>query len=295
MDLQTQIRNNSLKVYLYMSILTAIVGLLGYLVSIRFNWGLTGTGIFLIVAGLINFLAYFFSHKLIIFSSGAKPISKEQAPEYDALVERLTKKAQLPMPKLYLINERAMNAFATGRNYNNAVVAVTRGLLEKLTSVEIEAVVAHELAHIKFYDMRLMAVISILAGFISICADIFWRSSMMQQVSSKDRSGSLQIIGLLLALFAPITAFLVQLAISRRREFVADAYTVELLGSGIPLASALGKISRDQMPLPNVSMATAHLYISSTNKSNWVEKIMSTHPPIQERIQKLKEMTGDLN
>jgi len=283
------IRQNQAKVFLYMAIMTTIIGVLGYFVSSYFNFGLTGTGIFLIIAGIIDFIAYFFSDTFVIKSSGAKEIKEEQMPEYFKLVRDMCERNKIKMPKLYLINTGAMNAFATGRNKDKAVVAVTRGLLEKLTPEEISGVVGHELSHIENGDMFLMSVLSILAGFISIIADSFWYSGMGRS-SDRDRSGIVALIGLALALLAPITASLIKLAVSRSREYMADAKGAQICGNPLYLASALNKIKNDRIPLPGARQATAHLYISNPFKGDFISKLMSTHPDTDDRIQKLENM-----
>ena len=279
------IQKNNFKVYLCMAVLTFILGLLGTCISYYLHWGLTGTGAFLIMSGIINFIAYYFSDRIILHISGAKSLTREQSPDLFVMVENLCRENNLPVPKLYLIDEDAMNAFATGRNANHAVVAVTRGLLEKLEINEVRGVVAHELSHIKNGDMRLMAIIAIVAGFISILADMYWQGVNRSKASEKDRSGAVAIVGALLSLFAPLTAMFIQLAISRRREFVADASGAEMTQNPSWLASALRKISMDRRPLPSMSATTAHLYISTPFQSaGWIDHLFSTHPSIEDRI-----------
>jgi len=294
MNIQQSIHKNNQTVMRYMVIMTIVIGVLGHLISSYFHFGLTGTGCFLLLAGLINFFAYFFSDTLVVKSSGAKPITREMIPDYFERVESMVQQAQIPMPKLYFIDEAAMNAFASGRNANKAVVVVTRGLLEKLTLDEVTSVVAHELAHIQFNDMRLMAVVSVLAGLISILADLFWYSNLVNAAQDKDRSGMLTFVGLALALFAPICMLFVKLAISREREFAADAQSAAITGKPLWLVSALEKIKRDQIPLPHVNAATAHLYISNPNKNCWIDTLFSTHPDINERIERLNQIASTL-
>jgi len=287
------IEQNTFKTYLCMALLTFILGLLGTGISYYLHWGLTGTGAFLILSGMINFVAFYFSDRLILRISGAKLLEKDQVPELFEIISSLCQANNLPFPKVYLIDTDAMNAFATGRDVNHSAVAVTRGLLEKLTPDEVKGVVAHELSHIKFGDMRLMAVVSIAAGFISILSDMYWHGISVSKAGEKDKSGFVAIIGILLSLFAPLTAMFIQLSISRRREFVADASAAEMTHNPAWLAEALRKISMDQRPLPSVSFTTAHLYISSPFPTEgWLDRIFSTHPPVQERITALNSMTG---
>ena len=281
-------RQNKIKSYLYMFCLMLLFGTLGYFISNTFEWGLSGTTIFLLVSAIINFIAYFYSDKIILKSSKSKLLDRSDLPELFDMVEQLSDEAKIPVPKLYLIDDRSMNAFATGRNPSHAAVAVTRGLVEKLTPAETRAVVSHEIAHISNWDTLLMTVISIVAGFISIMSDIFWRSRLISKAQDKDRSGTLSILGMVLIIFAPIAALLIQLTISRKREFIADAYGAKISSDPLSLASALNKISRDHRPLPNMTQSVAHLcFTSPLNISNVIDRIFSTHPPIEERIKKL--------
>ena len=263
---------------------------LGYYISEYFGFGLIGIGISLIVAGLTNFIAYFFSDVFVIKSSGAVEIKEEQMPEYFKLVRDMCERNNIKMPKLYYINTNAMNAFATGRNKNRAVVAITRGLMEKLTPEEISGVVGHELSHIENGDMFLMSVLSILAGFICILANAFSRSAMLGRNSNRDDSGAYALIGLAAAILAPITATLIKLAVSRSREYMADAKGAQICGNPLYLASALNKIKNDGVPLPTAEQATAHLYISNPFKSGIMANLLSTHPNTDDRIKKLENM-----
>ncbi len=289
-SLSQQIRSNTLRSYVWMTALTAVIGILGTLISYYFDWGLTGTGYFLAVAGVINFLGYFFSDKLILMATGAKLLKKEQAPDLFRLVEQLSNKAQIPMPKVYILNDRAMNAFATGRNHSNSAVAVSRGLVERMSMEEVEGVLAHEIAHIQNYDMRFAALVSVLVGFLSIIADMYWSSQLMSTAQEKDRSGYLAIIGTVLAIAAPLTGMFIQLAISRRREYLADASGAMLSGKPKALAGALKKIALDAHYPSHISPATAHLYFSTPNPDSFIDKAFATHPPIEERIRLLENM-----
>jgi heat shock protein HtpX len=287
-SIASQIRNNNFKMYLLIAILTAIIGLLGTLISHYFNWGLTGTGSFLLVAGILNFIAYYYSDKIVLRIAGAKPISKEQAPQLYEIVSRLCTKSNIPLPKLYVLEDNTMNAFATGRNHMHSAVAVTKGLLQKMTVDEVEAVIAHELSHIRNYDMRIMAIVSVLVGFISIVADLYWSSNIVNRAQEKDNSGVTAIVGALLSVFAPLTAFFIQMAISRKREYIADAGSAELTTKPKALASALKKISLDIRLPKHFSTSTAHLYFSSPATDSFIDKLFSTHPPINERIKILE-------
>jgi heat shock protein HtpX len=289
-SIDSQIRNNNLKVYVWMAILTAFIGVLGSFISYYAHWGLTGTGVFLFISAMINFLAYFFSDKIILRLSKATPVTAEQAPEYYEIVSHLSQKAGIPMPKLYIIHDTTMNAFATGRDYNHSAVAVTMGLLQKMTKDEVEAVLAHEISHIKNYDMRIMAVVSILVSFISIIADFYWSSRLMSKSQERDNSGFLTIIGVILSIFAPLSAFFIQMAISRKREFIADALSAKLTNNPKSLAAALKRISMDIRLPKHFNTSTAHLYFSSPSSDTFIDKLFSTHPPIEERIAALERM-----
>jgi heat shock protein HtpX len=285
------IRLNRMRVYIYMTLIMIILGILGTLLSSAFNWGLTGTGVFLIVGGLVNIVAYFFSDRLIIRAAKAKQLKREQAPELFLIVEELASVGQIPVPKIYLLDDPSMNAFATGRSPQHAAIAVTRGLLEKLNVEEVKGVVAHELAHIRNWDTLLMTAVAVLAGLISIAADIYWRSRIISKASDRDRSGITAYISLALAVFAPLTAMLIQLAISRQREFLADATGAKFARNTAGLAASLEKISRDRRPLPHMSHATAHICFSNPlQEGGLLDKLFSTHPPIPDRIQKLNQL-----
>ncbi len=284
-------RRNRTRVYLYMTAMMMILGVLGALLSRAFHWGLTGTGVFLLMGAVMNVAAYFFSDTLIMRASRARPLSNEQAPELHAMVRELAQAGGIPLPRVYLIEDSSMNAFATGRDPRHAAVAVTRGLLEKLTPAEVRGVVAHEMAHVRNWDTLLMTVMAVLAGLISILADVYWRSTIVSKAGEKDRSGAVAFISLALAVFAPLAALLIQLAVSRRREFIADAAGAGMAHDASSLASALQKIGRDRRPLPGMNAATAHLYFSNPMKAGGlVDRLFSTHPPIEERIDRLRQL-----
>jgi len=248
-----------------------------------------------------SFFSYWFSDKIVLGLSRAKEIKKSEAPELYRLVENLCITAGLPLPKIYIIDEAAPNAFATGRDKNHAVIAVTRGLLEKLERVELEGVLAHELSHIGNHDMLLQTIVVILAGVVVYLSDIFLRISWRGGFRRRDDRGGgytgliLMLFTLIALILAPIAATLIRLAISRKREFLADASGAMLTRYPEGLARALEKISNDQTPLRVASNATAHLYIVNPLKSKqvvgWFTKLFSTHPPIEERIKVLRQMS----
>jgi heat shock protein HtpX len=255
-------------------------------------------GILMFAVGLsvlMSFISYWWSDKIVLKISKAQPLKKENNPEIYHIVEKLSSDAGLPMPKIYLINEPAINAFATGRNPRHAVVAVTRGLLEKLDGLEMEGVLSHELSHIGNRDILLSTVVVVLVGFVALLSDFFLRSMFWGGLRGRsDREGGqaqgiLMFIGIVLAILSPIAVTLIQLAISRNREFLADASGASLTRHPGELAKALEKISKDATPLKVANKATNHLWIAEPRKSRIV-KLFMTHPPVEERIKRLKEM-----
>jgi len=247
---------------------------------------------------LMNVIAYWYSDKIVLKMAKAIPIEKKDAPELYNIVENLSITAGLPMPKIYLIRERQPNAFATGRNPKHAVVAVTEGLMEKLDRSELEGVLAHELSHVGNRDMLLSTVIVVLVGFISIISDMFLRSIFWGGLGRRDNRGGgqagaiLMIVGIALSILAPLAAILIQLAISRKREFLADASGALLTRYPEGLASALEKISSDSTPMRVANNTTAHLWLDDPfkgqKKTSWLRKLFMTHPPIEERIRALR-------
>jgi heat shock protein HtpX len=230
--------------------------------------------------------------------TGAIPIKKEDNPELYRIVENLCITAGLPLPKIYILNESQPNAFATGRDPNHAVVVITRGLLEKLEKTELEGVIAHELSHIGNRDIFLSTVIVVLVGIVTILSNWFFRISFWggRRDSDSERSGGaiLALLGILAAILAPIAATLIQLAISRKREFLADSSGALLTRYPEGLARALEKISADPNTLRVANNSTAHLYIASPFRGkqvkNWLTKLFMTHPPIEERIKALRDL-----
>jgi heat shock protein HtpX len=243
---------------------------------------------------LMSFISYWWSDKIVLKISKAVPLKKENNPEIYHIVEKLSSDAGLPMPRIYLINEPAMNAFATGRNAKHAVVAVTRGLLEKLDSSEIEGVLSHELSHIGNRDMLVSTVVVVLVGFVALLSNFFLRSMFWGGMNRDDKDrgqlgGIMMLIGIGLAVLSPIAVTLIQLAISRNREFLADASGALLTRYPEGLAKALEKISHDKMPLKVANKATNHLWIASPVKTKIAGWFM-THPPVEERIKRLRKM-----
>lgn len=254
----------------------------------------------LIVAVIFSILTslggYWYSDKLVLGLAEAKEIAENDNPELYRIVENLCITAGLPTPKIYIINEEQPNAFATGRNKDHAVVAVTSGLLKKLEKSELEGVIAHELSHIKNKDMLLQTIIVVLVGIVAIASNMFLRLSFYGGGRNRDSKASpiLQVLALVAVVLAPIAANLIKLAISRKREFLADASGALITRYPEGLASALEKIASDPNPMRRANNATAHLYISNPFRGkqakSWITKLYSTHPPIEERIKALRGM-----
>jgi heat shock protein HtpX len=229
--------------------------------------------------------------------SNAHPIKKSDNPMLYHLVENLCIAAGIPIPKIYVIDDSATNAFATGRDPHHAVICFTTGILQKLNKSELEGVAAHELSHVQNYDIRMMSIVTILVGTVTLAADFFMRS-MWFGGKDNDSKGSAQgifiLIGIGLAILSPIIATLIQLAVSRKREYLADASGALLTRYPEGLASALEKISKDKEPLEVANNATAHLYIinpfKGKNMANWFSSLFNTHPPIEDRIKILRSM-----
>lgn len=255
-------------------------------------------------SSVMSFTSYWYSDKIVLKMSRAAPVSKENARELYNVVENLAITAGIPTPKIYIINEPAPNAFATGRDQKHAVVAVTRGLLQRLNKTEIEGVIAHELSHIGNRDMLVSTVAVILVGFISLISDMFMRSMFWRGMRGRDdrdnqAGGILFLVGIALAILAPIAATLMQFAISRKREFLADASGALLTRYPEGLASALEKIANDPTPLPVATNTTSHLFFDDPFSSGLgpktkmppFHKLFMTHPPVEERIKALRDMS----
>ena len=251
-----------------------------------------------IFALLMNVSSYWFSDKLVLRMTAARPVTKAEAPELYNIVENLAITAGLPMPKVYVVDDPSPNAFATGRNPEHAVVAATTGLLQILDRNELEGVMAHEMSHIGNRDMLVMTVAVVLAGFVALLADFLSRSIMFGGDNNRERHPLFLILGVVGIILAPLAAKLIQTAISRKREYLADASAALLTRYPEGLASALEKISNQHQPMVHVSHATAHLFISDPfggdKKKSIGEKInnlFATHPPAADRIRVLREMS----
>ena len=296
--LYTKQSKNIRKTWLLMAVFLIVVVGIGWVFS-----QIYGDSSFIVIAVVfslfMNFFSYWFSDKIVLAMSGAHPIKKGEDLEFYRIVENLCITAGLKMPKLYMINDPSPNAFATGRNQEHAAVAVTSGLRKILDKNELEGVIAHELSHIGNKDILISTIIVILVGFVALMSDFFIRAQFFRgRRDNREGGGQAQMImmlvGILLAILAPIAATLIQLAISRKREFLADASGALLTRYPEGLASALEKISNSQIPLRRTNKATAHLYISSPLKggqsAGWLAKLFMTHPPAEERVKILRGM-----
>jgi len=297
-----QIDANRRKTWLIMFLFTAFIAVVAYVFTFALGYegpsALGFVGIFLIIAGFLNFFSYFWSDKVVIALSGAKLIEKNDNPELYRTVENLCIGFGLPPPKVYIIDDPAPNAFATGRDPNHAVVAVTTGLLAGLEKIELEGVLAHELSHIKNYDTRVMTIVVILVGLVALLTDVFMRSFFWgggRRSRDRDRGAAIfMVVALVLAILAPIVAQLIKFAISRKREFLADASGALLTRYPEGLAKALEKIASYPDSTSHATAATAHLYIVNPFRGqeakSWFTHLFSTHPPVEERIKILRSM-----
>jgi len=293
--LYTQAEKNVRKTYLLMFLFLVFIIGLGYIFSYSFN-----SPAILIVAVIfslvMNVTSFWYSDKIALAVSGAHEIKPEDDPQLYHIVENLCITAGLPVPKIYLMEESAINAFATGRDAAHAAIAVTRGAIQKLNRSELEGVVAHELSHIGNRDILFMSVVMVLVGLVSLLSNWFLRFGLFGSRRSDDRGGGkegaiLAIVGFILSILSPLIATLIQLAISRKREFLADADGALLTRYPDGLASALEKIKNDQTPLRLANNATAHLFIANPFKEKRISTLFMTHPPIEERIKILREMS----
>jgi len=295
-----QISRNKWKSAALVVFFMAFIFLLTWFFEYVTGWGKGGLALAVVVAMATAAAGYYSSDKVVLAISRARPVKKEEYPYLYNVVEGLAIAAGIPTPRCYVIDDTAPNAFATGRNPQKAVICVTTGILEKLDRVELEGVVAHEMSHIKNYDVRLQTVVVVMAGVVALLSDWMLRSFLWgggRRRSDRERGGGgagaiLIVVGLVLAALSPFIATIIQLAVSRKREFLADASGAMLTRYPAGLASALRKISADTEPLEAANKATAHLYIVNPLKDikGTVNKLFSTHPPIEERIAALEKM-----
>jgi heat shock protein HtpX len=289
-----EISSNKRRTYLLFLMFFVIILGLGLFFGYWFGWMELGVFIALFIGVIWSFITYFAADRMVLAVSGARPVSKEEYPHIYNSVEGLALAAGIPTPQMYVIDDTALNAFATGRDPQHASIVLTTGIIQQMNRQEIEGVVAHEMSHIQNYDVRLMMLAAVMVGVIALLADIFLRT-MFYSKGSSDRKGGgviIIVIGIVFMILAPISAFLIQMALSRKREYLADANGALLTRYPEGLASALEKISADKEPLEVANKATAPLYIANPlkNSKSFLKDAFSTHPPIEDRINRLRAM-----
>jgi len=294
LDFQNEIRKSNFKTYFLFLIFFALIFLIAIAIKVIFS--LAGYGI-LFIAGVIAIIyaliGYFAGDKIVLFTSGAKEADPKKYMHLHNVVEGLAIASGIPKPKVYVIMDQSPNAFATGRDPKHASIAVTAGILEIMNRQELEGVIAHELSHILNRDVKVMTIVSVLFGIISIVSDIALRGLLWGGASGdNDNKGSMIgiIIAIVLVIIAPLIAMLIQLGISRSREYLADSSAARITRYPKGLADALLKISKYSQPLKNATKGTAHLYIVNPLKAGSLANLFSTHPPIEERIRRLNAM-----
>ncbi|MFA5047476.1 MAG: M48 family metallopeptidase [Patescibacteria group bacterium] len=292
-----QIASNKRKTWLLIIIFVVLISLLGYFLGYVTSYGNGILVLAVMISIFTSLFGYFGGDKVALWSAGAQPLTKEANSYVYNIVENLCIADGLPTPKIYIIEDQAINAFATGRDPKHASIAITSGAIQKLKNEELEGVVAHELSHVKNYDIRLMTIVIVLVGIISILANWFWQASFFggrRRSSGEGEGGAIfLIIGIVLIILSPIVATLIQLAISRKREYLADASGALLTRYPEGLANALEKIKNDPAVMKHATEATAHLYIANPfkNSKKFLTSAFSTHPDVDDRIKKLRAMT----
>lgn len=300
MTISSQIRSNIQKTYIFISVFIVFVVLLGYVLGQGLGYGNSFMWIAVIFSVVSSLVSYYWGDRIVLSMSQARPADRKRDFDFFTVAENLAIAAGLPKPKLYVIDDTAMNAFATGRDPDHAVVCATTGLLTRLDRRELEGVIAHELSHIKNFDTRLMAIVAVLVGTVAFLADGFMRSlwwgSGRRSRHNEDRGlgGLILIIGIVLAIVSPLIATVIQLAISRKREYLADASGADMTRYPEGLARALEKLSGDKEVLEAATNATAHLYITNPFKDKsfgaWFAGLFDTHPQIKDRVKILRSM-----
>jgi heat shock protein HtpX len=303
-----QISANRRNSFLMAAVVVVLLGLLGFTIGYAFSGsaagGVAATALALAVGSVSGVATYFGGDKLVLTVSGARPIDDTTAPQVMNVVREMALAANLPMPKVYVIDDTAPNAFATGRDPAHASIAITTGLLEKLDREELQGVIGHELSHVRNYDIRFSLIVGVMVGAIAILADFFlrftfWSSVGGRRSSSREGGNGAQavvtVIAIVLAILAPIISRFIQLAVSRQREYLADASSVELTRNPYGLERALAKIGGDQEVLEVANRGTQHMYFTNPIKKFEARSsgLMDTHPPILDRINRLRQLTGD--
>ena len=300
----TENKRNSLLLALAVVLLLSALGFsIGYALTGSSGGGIGATVLAVIVGTIAALGSYYAGDQLVLAASEAKQVDEQSAPQLMNVVREMAIAANVPMPKVYVIDDTAPNAFATGRDPNHASVAITTGLLEKLDREELQGVLGHEMSHVRNFDIRFSLIVGVLVGSVALLSDFFLRWTWWGGGGRRDRDreggGGLQavmmVIAIVLALLAPIAARLVQMAVSRQREYLADASSVELTRNPYGIERALAKISSDQEVLEVANRATQHLYFTNPIKKfeERSSNLFSTHPAIVDRINRLRELTGD--
>lgn len=290
------VRDNKAKSFFIVSLFVLFVSLAIYYVCSYLNFGILSIPFAIAFSSITALISYYSCDKIVLSINGARRADAKEFNLLNSQVESLCIASGMQKPKMYVIDSPSLNAFATGRNPQNSVICVTTGLLNKLDSYELQGVLAHELAHIKNYDILLSTVVSVFVGFLVILSDIFTRSFFFRSSRDKDNESSgngniiFFLIGLIFIILAPIAGTLMQLALSRRREYLADSTSVEFTRNPEGLISALKKLDIDNIPMENANKATANLYIVNPFKGINVSNLFSTHPPITDRIDALKKI-----
>ncbi len=280
---------NSIKTAILMTVMMVLFILVGNLIG-----GQSGMTIAFIISLALNFGSYWFSDKIVLKMYRAQEVTEKDAPQLYDIVEKLASKAELPMPKVYIMNNPTPNAFATGRNPQNGAVAVTTGIMNILNKEELEGVIAHELSHIKNRDILVSTIAATLVGTITFIARMAGWAAMFGGSSRDDDKGGNIFYELALIIIAPIAAVLIQMAISRSREYMADEGGAQITGKPMGLANALNKLSQanEVIPMANAGTSSAHMFIVNPLSGKSMMKLFSTHPPLEERIERLKEIAA---
>lgn len=284
---------NELKLIFFISLTSLIILFFGYYISEMFNFGTEGIVISLIIATAINFFSYFFSKSIVLKSQNAIRMTENDYPEYYNNVKLMCERNNIILPELYYIKSSSLNAFATGRNQKNAAVVVTSGLLKTLSQDEIMGVVGHELSHIVHKDILITSFISTLVGYITILASVLRNSTLYSysnRYSNKNSNSSLPLLAIVATIITPIVATIIKMAVSRSREYMADAKGAKICGNPHYLAKALYKISHNGSEMPTANEAVAPLYISNPLKGGILSNLFSTHPSTEDRIKRLELM-----
>lgn len=285
------IMSNEFKLMFFIGLTSAIILLFGYIISEMFGFGMTGVYVSFFIAAIANFVSYFFSKTIVLKSQKAIPMKESEFPEYVNMVKSLCANNNIMLPELYYIKSSALNAFATGRNQKDAAVVVTSGLLQNVPIDEISGVIGHELSHIIHKDIMITSFITTLVGYITILASSL-RSAAMYNSRRKNSNGALIALGVGASVLAPIIGMLIRMAVSRSREYMADATGGQICGNPLLLAKALYRISHDGNEMPMANEAVAPLYISNPLKNNVFTNLLSTHPDINDRIRRLESMAS---